>query len=241
MNFSRRKLLGAGVTGALLFAWSKFARAASKPRGFSFNDASRLNSVRVAKYQIVQVNEEEKLIAELRVLLDEARQGERPFALSGARHSMGGQSIPRNGIAATFPSARVETDTKNKTYRANAGARWRDVIRVLDPLRFSVAVMQSNHDFSVGGTLSVNAHGWPAPFGPFCSTLRSFRMMLADGSIVQCSREKDNELFALACGGYGLFGVVLDAEMDMVENVLLLPEQEFLRSEEFGERRLAGN
>lgn len=96
--------------------------------------------------------------------------------------------------------------------------------------------MQSNHDFSLGGTLSVNAHGWPAPFGPFCSTVRSLRLMLADGSVVDCSRSKNEELFTLFCGGYGLFGVVLDAEVEMVENVLLLPEHEFLRAENFGER-----
>ncbi len=236
MKFSRRKLLRASAIAAAMLALPKFSRAAPKPGGFSLNDASRLNPVRVAKHQIIPANEEEKLIAELRGLLKEAAQDGRPFALSGARHSMGGQSIPRDGIAATLSSARIEADTKGKTYRANAGVRWRDVTRVLDPLDFSVAVMQSNHDFSVGGTLAVNAHGWPAPFGPFCSTVRSFRMMLADGSIVECSRTKNEELFALACGGYGLFGMVLDAEMDMMENALLLPEPEFLSSQDFGER-----
>lgn len=238
-RFSRRKFLKAGTLAAALFAFPDFARSAPKPKragGFRLNDASRLNPTPVAEHQIIQVNDERTLIARLRELLEEAEQEKRPLAIAGARHSMGGQCIPRDGIAVTFQSARIEADTKNKTYRANAGVRWRDAIRALDPLGFSVAVMQSNHDFSVGGTLSVNAHGWPAPFGPFCSTVRSFRMMLADGTVMECSRSKNEELFALVCGGYGLFGIVLDAEIDMVENVLLIPDHEFLRAEDFGAR-----
>ena len=63
-----------------------------------------------------------------------------------------------------------------------AGARWREVIAALDPLGFLPAVMQSNHDFGVAAPW-VNAHGWPGP-GPFGSTVRAFRLMLADGTLV---------------------------------------------------------
>jgi FAD/FMN-containing dehydrogenase len=83
--------------------------------------------------------------------------------------------------------------------------------------------MQSNHDFSVAGTLSVNAHGWPVPFGPFGSTVRALRLMLADGTIVSCSRTDNADLFSLVIGGYGLLGIILDLEVEMVANVLLVP------------------
>jgi hypothetical protein len=49
--------------------------------------------------------------------------------------------------------------------------------------------------------------GWPVPYGPFGSTVRSLRMMLADGSIIECSRTKNSELFSFARGGYGLFAL----------------------------------
>ena len=83
--------------------------------------------------------------------------------------------------------------------------------------------MQSNHDFGVAATFSVNAHGWPVPYGPFGSTVRSLRLMLADGTVVTCSRTENQELFQLAMGGYGLFGIILELEVDMVENLLLRP------------------
>jgi FAD/FMN-containing dehydrogenase len=149
---------------------------------------------------------------------------------------MGGQAIPRDGTAITFDNPACDIDTAGRRYRAHAGARWHEIIKALDKPGFSPAVMQSNHDFGLAGTLSVNAHGWPAPFGPFAETVRSFRLMLADGSIVNCSRGENAELFSLVAGGYGLYGIVLDAEVDMVENALLKGSQVTLPSREFGAR-----
>jgi FAD/FMN-containing dehydrogenase len=73
--------------------------------------------------------------------------------------------------------------------------------------------MQSNNDFGVASTFCINAHGWPVPHGPFGSTVRSLRLMLADGSLLECSRTSNPELFSLAMGGYGLFGIIVDLEV----------------------------
>jgi FAD/FMN-containing dehydrogenase len=42
--------------------------------------------------------------------------------------------------------------------------------------------------------------------------------MLADGKIVTCSRTENPELFKLVLGGYGLFGIILDADLQVVPN-----------------------
>jgi FAD/FMN-containing dehydrogenase len=49
--------------------------------------------------------------------------------------------------------------------------------------------------------------------------------MTADGNVVQCSRTENKELFSLALGGYGLFGIILDAELHVVKNERLRLEQ----------------
>jgi FAD/FMN-containing dehydrogenase len=41
---------------------------------------------------------------------------------------------------------------------------------------------------------------------------------LANGTIVTCSRKENAELFSLVLGGYGLFGVILDADLRVVPN-----------------------
>src|SRR5437660_314829 len=83
------------------------------------------------------------------------------------------------------------------------------IIPYLDRRRHSVAVMQSDNTFSVGGSLSVNCHGWQFGRPPIASTVESLRLMQADGSIVRCSRTENPELFSLVLGGYGLFGIIL--------------------------------
>ena len=230
---TRRDFIG----GTLALAASN----AVAPDGLSsertvLNDASRLNPTPVAKHWRALGGDENDFIARLRSELAEAAAAKRPVAAGVARHSMGGQSLPRDGTAITLSGRVLQTDAAAKAYLVNAGARWVDVIRTLDPLGFSPAVMQSNSDFGVGSTYCVNAHGWPVPYGPFGATVRSLRMMLADGSIVECSQGKNGELFSLSMGGYGLFGIILDLELDMVPNMLLAPKVEIMKGSEFASR-----
>jgi FAD/FMN-containing dehydrogenase len=240
MSVSRRSFLIAGT--ALLAAPAlpdAAAAARRKPTAFVLDDASRMNPTPIARQAVIGSREEAVLLSEMRATLGEAISTGRPIALGGARHSMGGQSLPRFGIATSLSAATVEPDTAAKSYRVSAGARWRDVIRALDGIGFSPAVMQSNHDFSVGGSFSVNAHGWPVPFGPLGSTVRRFRLMLADGSVLSCSPTENAEMFRLAIGGYGLFGIVIDVELAMVNNAMLIPRVQRLAADALAPRLLA--
>jgi FAD/FMN-containing dehydrogenase len=59
--------------------------------------------------------------------------------------------------------------------------------------------------------------------------------MLADGTILVCSRTENAELFRLVMGGYGLLGIILDLDVGMVPNVLLRPRFERMHSTAFAE------
>jgi FAD/FMN-containing dehydrogenase len=237
-RITRRNLIKAGALVALDAALP-LTPAHAQSRRIVLNDASRLSPTQVARHWIVRTNEQADFIAKLRQELKTAAAERRPVAVGAARHSMGGQSLPRNGVALTVDSARCEPNRRDKIFLADAGTRWQRVIAVLDLIGFSPAVMQSNNDFAVGSTYCVNAHGWPVPYGPFGSTVRSVRLMLADGSVVKCSRTENEELFKLAMGGYGLVGIILDLEVEMVENLLLKPTHALMPAKEFGTRFIA--
>ncbi len=156
---------------------------------------------------------------QLRALLVRARERGVRVSIAGARHTMGGHTIAPAGIRIDMlPLRWMSLDTEARILHVGAGARWSEVIPFLDARGFSVAVMQSNDDFTVGGSLSVNAHGWQSRSAPIASTVASFRILLADGSVVRASREENRQLFASALGGYGLFGILLDADLRVVEN-----------------------
>src|SRR5258705_10012537 len=85
--------------------------------------------------------------------------------------------------------------------------------------------MQPENSCRGGGSVSVIFLGWQYGRPPIASTVESFRLMKADGSVLRCSRSENKELFSLALGGYGLFGVILDADLWVVPNERLRLEQ----------------
>ncbi|WP_365716076.1 FAD-binding oxidoreductase [Shimia sp.] len=197
------------------------------------NDASGLSATPIHKHLVLSENADDALIRVLRTEMTEAAKNNRPVNIGAARHSMGGQAIPRNGTAITFDNGAIELDRTNLTYRVHAGARWSQVIAALDAEGFSPAVMQSNNDFGIGATFSVNAHGWPVPYGPMGATVRSLRMLLPSGDVVDCSPTENSNLFKLAMGGYGLIGVIIDLVVDMVPNSRLSPTYDTMAATDF--------
>jgi len=188
------------------------------------NDASRLAPNKPV--DVVQIAAEpaaaEQQISEL--VHKAAKEGLR-ISISGARHAMGGHTLYPGGITLDMLSFRhISLDEKRRILTVGSGIRWAEVIPFLDQRGLAVGVMQSNNDFTVGGSLSVNCHGWQHDSPPIAGTVESFRIVTADGSIKRCSRTENQELFSLALGGYGLFGVILDADLHVVSNEFYHPE-----------------
>jgi FAD/FMN-containing dehydrogenase len=233
----RRRILYYGATATAGLAAGAYIGAAGQrwlargdvphsltPLGV-LDDASRLNPtpVRGVLYAGTSNESTRDLV---RPLLNRIRQGEEPpLAVCGVRHSMGGQSMQRGGwVLDMLPMNGIALDSQNRVVRIGAGATWRELIPVLNAAGFAPTVMQSNHDFTVGGSLSVNCHGWHTDSQPIASTVRSLRVLTADGDVVTCSLTENDELFRLALGGYGMFGAILEADLDVVPNVLFTPE-----------------
>ncbi len=204
--------------GFLLRVWWRDAPAPLSAVAPGRDDASRLNATIPTEIVTVPADPAEAERQLVALVRRAAARGER-VSIAGAAHSMGGHTLHPGGITLDMlPFNRLEFDASRRVLRAGAGARWAEIIPFLDARGLSVAVMQSNHDFSVGGSLSVNCHGWQHDSPPIASTVEAIRLLLADGSIVHCSREENTELFSLALGGYGLFGVILEAELRVVPN-----------------------
>jgi len=246
-KFWKRIFLGLGLIFLLLLvlvahpifylvktAWNDRNEIVPTPPG-KINDASRLDETSVAK--IWKIPADEKAAeGQLAELLQFARTNHLKVSIAGARHSMGGHVIYPDGIVIDMlPFNRMELNRTNLVLHVQAGARWSEVIPFLNKHGLSVEVMQSNDDFSIGGSLSVNCHGWQFNRPPIDCTVLSFRLMLADGTIVKCSRTENQELLSLVLGGYGLFGIILDADLRVVPNEkfaierLIVPASDYIK------------
>jgi FAD/FMN-containing dehydrogenase len=114
--------------------------------------------------------------------------------------------------------ATVRIDPTGQSATVGAGAIWRDVLEAAHAHDLAVAAMPSIDTLSIGGTVSVNAHGADFRVGSLASTVRSLTLVTADGQVHRLSRTQEPELFGAVIGGYGLFGVIVEADLDLVAN-----------------------
>ncbi|MEZ0244530.1 MAG: FAD-dependent oxidoreductase, partial [Sphingomonas sp.] len=154
-----------------------------------------------------------------------ARAHDLTISPAGMKHSMGGQAFRKGGVMLDMRTYNaIKLDPAKRTVTVGAGARWHDIQNAIHP-NFAVKAMQSTDVFTVGGSISVNAHGMDHQAGAVMDSIRSLRVMLADGRIVTTSRTEEPELFNHVVGGYGLFGVILSAELDVVPNDIYRSER----------------
>lgn len=140
--------------------------------------------------------------------------------IAGKRHSMGGQTIYPDSVALDMLQFNkiISLDEGNKILTVQSGATWNSIQEFLNPKGLAVLSMQGPNVFTVGGSMSVNAHGWDMRHGPVAASMEWFRLLLSDGSVRRCSRGENPELFHLVLGGYGLFGVILDIGLRVTDN-----------------------
>ncbi len=195
------------------------------------NDASGLNETQHGGV-ITLVNDMNKSITILKNLVEQARAEQTKIIPIGARHSMGKQSLGE-GVIHVDLSALKAMKIEDGLLRVQTGARWKEVLQYLAPLGLSVEVMQSNADFSIGGTISVNAHGWQPNRPPVSSTVKKISLINANGEILLCSRSQNTELFSHALGGYGLMGIILEAWIKPVPNEILKSSHKIVSYKDF--------
>lgn len=187
------------------------------PKGYT-NDASGLSLTKVDSIVDVPKSKAE-MIQQLKDIITYSKSHHIPISIAGAQHSMGGHTMYPNGIVLNMrPYKEMHLDTITNILTIGSGALWEDAINYLDTYHKSIAVMQAFSSFSIGGSISVNGHGWQKNSPPISSSVRSFTLMNHNGDILNCSRTENQELFSLALGGYGLFGIILDVKLDVVEN-----------------------
>ena len=143
-----------------------------------------------------------------------------PVSIGGARYSMGGQIASPDSVHIDMRQLNqvVSFSPVDRTIRVQAGMRWREVLRFLDPHDLSVKVMPTYANFTVGGSISVNAHGPYMGQAPIVHTVRSLKVAMADGALIDCSRTKNSDIFKAVIGSYGSIGVIVEAELDLSAN-----------------------
>lgn len=180
------------------------------------SDVARLSPARVERVDHVVD------VAQLQAVVRDAKTRGLKVSIAGSRHSQGGQTYTAGGVVLDMRGFRriLAVDTAAMTVTVESGATWDEVQRAIAPRRMALKVMQSSNIFTVGGTLSANAHGRDIDVMQVVDVVQRFRLLLADGRIVEVSRDMNPELFSLVIGGYGMYGVILDVTLRVTRDEL---------------------
>jgi FAD/FMN-containing dehydrogenase/SAM-dependent methyltransferase len=175
------------------------------------NDVTALNPIPV--FGLVKPESIAEVVAAL-------AQTNVPVSVGGGHFSMGGQTASPGSLHLDMRSMnRVLWFSPDlRVIRIQAGIRWCDIQKFIDPHDLSVKIMQTYANFTVGGSLSVNVHGRYIGLGPLVLSVLSLRVVLASGEVVDASPAANAEIFYGCIGGYGALGVIVEAELSLARN-----------------------
>ncbi|MEO6526244.1 MAG: FAD-binding oxidoreductase [Gemmatimonadaceae bacterium] len=196
----------------------RVSRPAKPP---TINDVTQLNPIVVA--EVIAPTTVEEIVAAVK-----AHGG--PISVGGGRYSMGGQTATPGALQIDMRRFNrvLAFDSVGRTITVQPGIRWRQIQERIDPANLSVKIMQTYSNFTVGGSLSVNVHGRYIGLGPLILSVRSLTLVLADGSLAEASPTANPELFYGAIGGYGGIGVIVEATLELADNVNVKRRREVL-------------
>lgn len=133
---------------------------------------------------------------------------------AGTAYGDAGLNDGRGTIDARRLDRLLALDEAAATVTCEAGVPLRDLVAVLLPRGLFPAVTPGAWKSTVGGCIACDVHGKNHHLaGSFLDHVLRFRLALADGRVVECSREENAEIFLATAGGLGLTGVILEATL----------------------------
>jgi FAD/FMN-containing dehydrogenase len=216
------------------------ARWHAEPSGVLLNDVhSGLNQTTVRDVTPV------RSVQDIQRVIERAMREERGVSVAGGRHAMGGQQFGTDALHLDMRSFNrmLNFDSGSGLIEVEAGMQWPELIQASRTVQagatkqWGIAQKQTGADrLSMGGCLSANIHGRGLKLKPFVGDIESFKLVSADGRVMPCSRSQNFDLFKLAIGGYGLFGVVSSVTLRLIQRQKLQRVVELVHIDEVMQR-----
>lgn len=103
----------------------------------------------------------------------------------------------------------LEFDPQSGRLVCEAGVTFEDLLDAFLPQGWFPPVTPGTKFVTMGGAIASDVHGKNHHGeGSFCRHVEWFDLLTADGSLMRCSRQLNQELFWATCGGMGLTGII---------------------------------
>ena len=161
-------------------------------------------------------------VEELQAAVARAAAQDKAISIAGGRHAMGGQQFGDEALLVDTRSMNrvLDFDAERGVITVEGGIQWPQLIGYLNETQrgwtrqWGIYQKQTGADrLSLAGALSCNAHGRGLNLKPIVEQVNAFDLLGPDGELRTCSRHAHPDLFRLAIGGYGLFGIITRVEL----------------------------
>lgn len=132
----------------------------------------------------------------------------------GLGRSYGDPAVNERGVVLdlTGMDRYLGFDQEQALLRCEAGVSLAQILTDFAPRGFLPLITPGTKFVTVGGCIANDVHGKAHHVdGCFSSCVVSMQILLADGRVVEASREENSELFWACFGGMGLLGIILEA------------------------------
>lgn len=134
----------------------------------------------------------------------------------GNGRSYGDSALSKNIVQTRPYNYFLNFDVLNGLLYVQSGVLLSEILDICVPQGWFLKITPGTKLITVGGAIASDVHGKNHHLeGCFSECVRNFRLMLPNGTIVQCSKQDNVELFQATCGGMGLTGVILDAQITL--------------------------
>jgi hypothetical protein len=162
---------------------------------------------------------------DLATILKAARDNHCRVRVRGTGHSANGivaQKTEKNTVVLSMAEYRSNDEwstvlnVKKETVRMDAGRTFLDLYSVIRPAGYLLPSQTAGWYFSLGGVfMNPSVHGGTRGQGHMMEQVVGIRAMLANGKIVEITKEKELEIWR---GSMGLLGVVTSLEVQIVKD-----------------------
>lgn len=134
----------------------------------------------------------------------------------GLGRSYGDASLAPNILSCLRFNNILAFDPENGAVICQSGVSLKELIAFSLPRGWFLPVTPGTKYVTIGGAVAADVHGKNHHVeGSFCRHVTRLDIMLADGTIQTCSPTVNPNLFHTTCGGMGLTGVILQAEIQL--------------------------
>jgi FAD/FMN-containing dehydrogenase len=139
-----------------------------------------------------------------------------PFIARGNGRCYGDASLSKHVLSTLSLNNILSFNHETGVFRCQSGVLLSDILAVIVPKGWFLPVTPGTKFITIGGAIASNVHGKNHhKEGGFSKHVSALELLQPDGRIVNVTPTADSELFDTTCGGMGLTGVVLSAEIQL--------------------------